>query len=140
MKKSLLLALALAFLSGTAGHAGTPPALDSLTGHYELTDKKIDRAFSLDITQTGSSASISFSAAMADGSGAAPDGDGQGTVSPTGVLTFTFKDSFENEGTGTFEWKKDGYHLHLTVTKVVEPRPLRFYGNLLLKRLSNKAQ
>ena len=115
-----------------------PPAVD-YTGHYELADAKADRSFSLDVQQTGAKADLSFSAAMADGSGPAPDGDGKGQVQ-AGVLSFTFKDSFDNEGAGTLEAAKDGYHLKMKVTKVIEPRPLRFYGDVLLQKTSNKPQ
>lgn len=116
------------------------PAPAKISGHYELADAKADRSFSLDITQADSHADISFSAAMADGSGAAPDGDGKGQVNAAGVLSFTFKDSFGNEGSGTFESKKNMYHLKMNVTKVAEPRPLRFYGDILLKKTSSKPQ
>jgi hypothetical protein len=112
----------------------------NFTGHYELADKNGGQSFSLDVTQTGAQAEISFSAAMADGSGAAPDGDGKGGVDKSGVLAFTFKDSFDNEGTGTLQAEKGRYHLTLTTTKVTEPRALRFYGDVLLRKTSNKVQ
>jgi hypothetical protein len=108
------------------------------TGHYELTNSNADWVFTIDITQTGSKAAISFSASMVDGSGAAPDGDGEGVVGKDGVLTFKFKDSFNNEGTGTLVSGKDGYHLKMDMTTVVESRPLRFYGDVLLKKTANK--
>jgi hypothetical protein len=108
------------------------------TGHYELTNANADSVFALDITQTGSKADLSFSASMVDGSGAAPDGDGKGVVDKAGVLTFKFKDSFDNEGTGTLVLGKDGYHLKMDATTVVEPRSLRFYGDILLKKTANK--
>lgn len=133
--RAILMAL-FGMLVGGMSWADAP--LVNYTGHYELADAKADRAFSLDITQTGAKADLSFSAAMADGSGAAPDGDGKGQLDKTGVLSFTFKDSFDNEGAGTLEHKKDGYHLTLTTTKVVEPRPLRFYGDVLLKKIADK--
>lgn len=144
MKKYNLAILTFAILLGGVGNtsfsAPTSLSASSFSGHYELADEKADRSFSLDVTQTGSSADLFFSAAMADGSGAAPDGDGHGKIDAGGVLSFTFKDSFDNEGSGTFESKKDGYHLHLNVTKVIEPRPLRFYGDVLLKKTSSKPQ
>jgi hypothetical protein len=117
----------------------------NFTGHYELADKNADRSFSLDVTQTGTQTgtqvTISFSAAMNDGSGAAPDGDGKGTVdNKTSRAAFTFTDSFNNEGTGTLVAEKGGYHLKLTPTKVVDPRPLRFYGDVLLRKTSDKVQ
>jgi len=131
----LALTAILGALFGTI-EAGAETVND--TGHYELADANANRSFSLDITQTGTGADISFSAAMADGSGAAPDGDGKGKMDQAGVLTFTFKDSFDNEGTGILIRGKDGYHLKMNVTKVVEPRPLRFYGDVLLKKTADK--
>jgi hypothetical protein len=132
---SLLLLFCLAWpaLRANAGKAG-------LTGHYELAGKNEDRSFSLDVTQTGSQAVVSFSAAMADGSDAAPDGDGKGEMTASGALAFTFKDSFDNEGTGTLVAEKDGYHLTLNATKVSDPRPLRFYGGVLLRKTSVNPQ
>ena len=107
------------------------------SGNYEVANVKAGRTFSLVVKQTGSRADVSFAAAMADGSGAAPDGTGKGRVED-GVLSFAFKDSFNNEGTCTLSSRKDGYHLSMTVTKVVEPRPFHFYGNILLVKTSNK--
>jgi hypothetical protein len=113
---ALLINLALPVLRAAVDNS-------NFTGHYELADKNADQSFSLDVTQTGSHAEITFLAAMADGSGAAPDGDG-----------------FDNEGTGTLVAEKDGYHLKLTATQVTEPRALRFYGDVLLRKTSNKVQ
>jgi hypothetical protein len=117
------------------GHAASTDT--NYNGHYELAGVKADRTFSLEIRQTGSRADVSFSAAMADGSGAAPDGAGKGRIED-GVLSFDFKDSFNNEGICTLESKTDGYHLSMTVTKVVDPGPFHFYGNILLLKISNK--
>jgi hypothetical protein len=134
---SLTLAVIIAALFGALAN----PALAAETnysGHYELADAKADRTFSLDIKQTGHRADVTFSAAMADGSGAAPDGSGKGHVED-GVLSFKFKDSFNNEGTCTLESKPDGFHLTMTVMKVVDPGPFHFYGNIPLKRTSDKS-
>jgi hypothetical protein len=130
---ALLISLTLPMLRAAADNA-------SFTGHYELAAKDQDWLFSLDVSQTGSRAKITFSASMADGSGAAPDGDGGGSIDKSGRLAFTFKDSFDDEGTGTLVMKKDGYHLSMTVTKVTETRTLRFYGDVLLRKTSNKVQ
>lgn len=143
MKNFHRVALFLGFLfyaSDLAFLAVASPHTPAFSGHYELADAKADRVFSLDVTQTGAKADISFSAAMTDGSGAAPDGDGKGEIKSTGALSFTFKDSFDNEGTGTFKKGKDGYHLDMHATKVTEPRCLRFYGDIVLKKTSGKPQ
>jgi hypothetical protein len=102
-----------------------------------LVDAKAGRTFSLAVKQTGSRADVFISAEMADGSGAAPDGMGKGRVED-GVLSFTFKDSFKNEVAGTLESAENGYHLSLTVSKVVDPSPFHFYGNVLLKKVSDR--
>ena len=109
------------------------------TGAYELAGQRTDRIFSLQVQQDGHRAKISFSAAMADGSGAAPDAEGTGKISD-GVLSFKFKDSFDNEGTCKLQLPPSSqvYRLEMVVTKVVEPSPLHFYGNLLLKKTSEK--
>jgi len=136
LRIAVSMVVVVAALFGTLfGHAAS--TVTNYSGHYELADAKAGRTFSLEVRQTGSRADVSFSAAMADGSGAAPDGAGKGRVED-GVLSFAFKDSFNNEGTCTLESRKDGYHLSMTVTKVVEPGPFHFYGNVLLKRISNK--
>ncbi len=124
----------LAWLGVTAALASTT----NYTGHYETPAAKTDWSFSLDVTQTGTKATISFSAGMTDGSGAAPDGDGDGKVDTNGALHFTFKDSFDNEGTAILTAGKDGYHLAMTVTKAVDPRALQFYDDLLLLKKSDK--
>ncbi|MCE0522705.1 MAG: hypothetical protein LV480_07320 [Methylacidiphilales bacterium] len=125
-------------LFGTVfAHADAADA--NFNGHYELADIKPDRTFSLDVKQTGSKAEVKFSAAMADGSGAAPDGTGKGRVED-GVLSFILKDSFNNECACTLVSGADGYLLSMTVTKVVDPGPFHFYGNVLLKKTSSKAR
>jgi len=118
-----------------SGHASSTET--NYSGHYELADVKAGRTFSIEVRQTGSRADVSFSAAMADGSGAAPDGAGKGRVED-GVLSFAFKDSFDNEGTCTLEPGKGGYLLSMTVIKVVDPRPFHFYGNVVLKKTADK--
>ncbi len=120
--------------------AGAAPSAPNFTGHYELANANSDRSFSLDVQQTVSKADFSFSAAMADGSGAAPNGDGTGKVDAKGVLIFTFKDSFDNEGSGTLTKTKSGYLLTLDAVKVQEPRPLRFYGEVHLRKTADKPQ
>ncbi len=111
----------------------------NFTGAYELAGQRTDRIFSLQVQQDGHRAKISFTACMADGSGAAPDAQGTGKISD-GVLSFKFKDSFDNEGTCKLQLPPSSqvYRLEMVVTKVVEPSPLHFYGNLLLKKTSEK--
>jgi hypothetical protein len=134
----LPMVMIVAALFGTLfGHAASKET--NYNGHYELVDTKAARTFSLQVKQSGSRAEVSFSAAMTDGSGAAPDGTGKGRVED-GVLSFSFKDSFNNEGTCTLQSRNDGYHLTMTVIKVVEPSPFHFYGNVLLKKTANKSQ
>jgi hypothetical protein len=132
LRMVLFMAAILGALSSRAGATET-----NYTGHYELADAKAGRTFSLEVKQTGHRADVSFSAAMADGSGTAPDGTGKGRVED-GVLSFEFTDSFKNEGTCTLESRKDGFHLSITVTKVVDPGPFHFYGNIPLKKTSEK--
>ena len=122
------IAVMLAALSAQAAEGET-----NYGGHYVLADGKAGRTFSLVVKQKASRAEVTFSAAMDDGSGAAPDGTGKGRVED-GVLSFDFKDSFDNEGTCTLSLGKDGYFLSMTVIKVVDPSPFHFYGNILLKR------
>ena len=130
--------VAVAFLfANEASHAGSKEI--NYSGHYELAGAKTGRTFTLDVKQTNSRAQITFSAAMADGSGAAPDGTGKGSVED-GVLSFKFEDSFKNEGTATLESMKDGFHLSLTVTKVVDSDPFHFYGTVRLKKTSSKSR
>ena len=139
-RQSLRLAIFIAVLFGALSSPATA-AVANYSGHYELADAKAktNRTFSLEVKQTGDRAEVSFSAAMADGSGAAPDGTGKGHVED-GVLSFKFKDSFNNEGTCTLESKPDGFHLSMTVIKVVDPGPFHFYGTIPLKKTSEKPQ
>ena len=134
LRRVMIVAALFGTLSGRAS-----PVETNYNGHYEWADAKAGRTFSLEVKQTGSRADVSFSAAMADGSGAAPDGAGKGRVED-GVLSFAFKDSFNNEGACTLESRKDGYHLSMTVIKVADPSPFHFYGNVLLKKTSSKPQ
>jgi hypothetical protein len=125
-------ALALAI----PAHAAPAP---NFNGNYELAGNRTDRVFSLEVTQSGTRAKISFSASMADGSGAAPDADGAGKIAH-GVLSFKFKDSFDNEGACKLQYQSATgvYQLDMVVTKVVESPPLHFYGTLLLKKIPDR--
>jgi hypothetical protein len=126
-------ALALALLGLSSGRALASER--NFSGHYELATAKSDRSFSFDVKQKAKDddATISFSAAMADGAGAAPEATGKGEVDKD-ILSFKFKDSYDNEGTGSLVFKNHAYRLTLTVTKVVDFAPLHFYGGMLLQQ------
>ena len=55
-----------------------------------------------------------------------------------GVLSFKFKDSFDNEGVCKLQSSRGVYQLDMVVTKVVEASPLHFYGTLLLRKTSDR--
>jgi len=141
MARSLLplLAFLICLLAAMPACAASPAKPD-YNGSYELGGKRTDRVFSLQVQITGHRAKVTFSASMADGSGAAPDAAGNGKIDD-GVLTFKFKDSFDNEGTCKLRPLPGSslYELDMTVTKVVESSPLHFYGSLQLKKTSPRA-
>jgi hypothetical protein len=129
----LLLFVGLWAATFSSVRADAPP---NFSGNYELAGKRSDREFSLEVKQKGSRAEVTFSASMADGTGAAPDGVGKGEIED-GVLSFKFKDSFNNEGTCTLQPAKVGFQLNINVTKVVDASPFHFYGELLMKKTSD---
>src|SRR6266850_4799169 len=110
-------------------------ANDNWVGQYR--DEKFlgGRAvFQLSIEQSGNAMQVSFDAAWVDGHGAAPEAEGPATVSGN-TLTFTFKDTFENSGTGTITRAGGDIVVSINPTHGVEPRCLAFYGkNMRLKR------
>jgi hypothetical protein len=116
-------------------------AADSQSWAGQYTEKKFlgGRAvFQLTIEQSGSSMQVSFDAAWVDGHGAAPEAEGPAKVAGN-TLTFTFKDTFENSGTGTITRAGDDILVTINPTHVVEPRCLAFYGkNMRLKRVGKK--
>ncbi len=138
----LALAATLALPAGAAPKKPAKPAEEKakpaaekpdFTGRYERTgDAKT--VFILHVRQTGDSAELEFSAGNADGSGAAPDGNGSGTMSEKGELDFTFEDSFGNKGTGTLKKTAAGVQVTMKPEKVTEPRAVKFYGIMTLKR------
>jgi len=109
------------------------------TGQYR--DEKFlgGRAvFQLSIEQSGSKMQVSFDGAWVDGHGAAPEAEGPATVSGN-TMTFTFKDTFDNSGTGTITRAGNDILVSINPTHVVEPRCLAFYGkNMRLKRVAKK--
>ena len=52
------------------------------------------------------------------------------------MLSCKFKDSFNNEGTCTLQPQGGRYHLNIVVTKIAQPQPLHFYGDVVLRRVS----
>jgi hypothetical protein len=94
--------------------------------------------FQLSIEQSGNKMQVSFDAAWADGHGAAPEAEGPASVSGN-TVTFTFKDTFDNSGTGTITRSGNDIIVSINPTHVVEPRCLGFYGkNMRLKRVAKK--
>jgi len=92
--------------------------------------------FQLTIEQSGSKMQVAFDAAWVDGHGAAPEAEGPATVSGN-TLTFKFKDSFSNSGTGTITRSGNDILVTLNPTHVAESRCLAFYGkNMRLKRVA----
>ncbi len=145
MKRLLiLLALTLALPAVAAPKKpATPPAekapqpAPDFTGRYERArDGK--SIFILHVRQAGASAEIEFSASKADGSGAAPDGTGTGNLNDKNELEFTFEDSVGNKGTGVL--KKTGQSLQLTMKAetVNDPRAVKLYGVIALKRTADR--
>ena len=91
--------------------------------------------FQLTIEQSGNAMQVSFDAAWVDAHGAAPEAEGPAKVSGS-TLTFTFKDTFDNSGSGTVTKSGNDIVVSLNPTHVVEPRCLAFYGkNIRLKRV-----
>jgi len=112
---------------------GTPKPAPDFTGRYERTgDAKT--VFILHVRQTGDSADVEFSASRADGSGSSPDGNGSGSLNAQGELAFTFTDSFGNKGTGLLKMAGKSPQLTLKAETVTDPRAVKFYGLITLKR------
>ena len=128
------LAAAIVLLMGFCFAAG---AADSTgwAGQYRAEKFLSGRAvFQLSIEQSGNKMQVSFDAAWADGHGAAPEAEGPASVSGN-TVTFTFKDTFDNSGTGTITRAGNDIIVSINPTHVVEPRCLAFYGkNMRLKR------
>jgi len=130
------IAIAVLFLFGLVAQAA-----DSSGWAGEYRDNKFlgGRAvFQLTIDQSAGATHVTFDAAWNDAHGAAPEADGPATVSGN-TLTFKFKDSFSNSGTGTITRAGNDILLSINPTHVVEPRCLGFYGkNMRLKRVAKK--
>ena len=110
-----------------------PAAPTDFTGRYERSgDGKT--VFILHVRQSGFKAELEFSASRADGSGAAPDGHGTASLDEKGGLAGTFEDSFGNKGTVTMTKVRGSYQLTLKPETVADPRAVKFYGPIALKR------
>jgi hypothetical protein len=122
-----------------AGQFAFGAANDSWVGQYRAEKYLGGRAvFQLTIEQSGSAMQVSFDAAWVDAHGAAPEAEGPAKVSGN-TLTFTFKDTFENSGSGTISRAGDDILVSINPTHVVESRCLAFYGkNIRLKRVAKK--
>jgi hypothetical protein len=119
---------------GLAASAGT------WTG--EWADKRFHNGaavFQLSVEQSGNAISVVFSAVHNDGQGAAPEADGKGSVTKSGVVEFTWQDSFQNSGTGTIKRVGNDVLISLKTTRVADSRCLAFYGqNIRLKPAGKK--
>ena len=137
MRSLFYLILVVAFAGALCSLQAADPA--GWAGEYRDGKFLGGRAvFQLTIDQSGGSTHVTFDAAWNDAHGAAPEADGPATVSGN-TLTFTFKDSFGNSGTGTITRAGNDILLSINATHVVEPRCLGFYGkNMQLKRVAKK--
>jgi hypothetical protein len=88
--------------------------------------------------QSDGTLSLTLMAGYPDGHGAAPDGSGEGHVDSSGILHFSYEDSFSNKGDGTFRRTKKGYLLSIHISDVEDSRCLPFYGEHTLQRRSHK--
>jgi hypothetical protein len=125
----------LAMLSSTVVAADS----SAWAGQYR-DDKYLNgrAVFQLTIEQSGGAMQVSFDAAWVDAHGAAPEAEGPAKMSGN-TLTFTFKDSFDNSGSGTVTRSGNDVVVSINPTHVVEPRCLGFYGkNIRLKRVAKK--
>ena len=134
--RHFIAALAVVILSCLAANAADS---SGWAGQYRDDKYLGGRAvFQLSIEQSGSAMQVSFDAAWVDGHGAAPEAEGPAKASGN-TVTFSFKDTFDNSGTGTITRSGNDIIVTLNATHVVEPRCLAFYGkNIRLKRVAKK--
>ncbi len=136
MKKILrLFVVAIAFLI-SFGFVARAADSGGWAGQYRDNKFLGGRAvFQFTIEQSGGKMQVIFDAAYDDAHGAAPEAEGPAKVSGN-TLTFTFKDSFDNSGTGTITRAGNDIIVTINATHVVEARCLAFYGkNMRLKRV-----
>ena len=134
--RSFITVLVFFFLSGFVSAAADS---SGWIGEYRAQKFLGGRAvFQLTIGQSGGAMQVTFDAAWIDAHGAAPEAEGPAKASGN-TLTFTFKDTFDNSGTGTITRSGDDIIVSIDPTHVVEPRCLAFYGkNMRLKRFAKK--
>jgi hypothetical protein len=121
MKTSVLLLLLLAGVCSVSRAGEHAQGTADLSGHYVREAESDDgEAYEVTIEQHGAKADVSFEFAHPDGHGA---------VSASGVLTFTFEDSFSDKGTGTLRRKANKLLLSMKAVTVEEPRCLQFFGD-----------
>ena len=90
------------------------------------------------VWREGGQITIGFQGTHPRAAGAAPEGGGTGRIDSDGVLRFKYEDSFFNKGTGTFRRIKNTYKLSIDITDMQEPRCAMYYGDFVLKRISDK--
>jgi hypothetical protein len=128
-------AAALSLIASYPARAAEP----SWAGQYA--DKNFNggkAVFQLTIEQSGGAIQVSFDAAHNDAHGAAPEGQGPAKVSGKDMLTFTFKDSFGNSGTGTVKRAGSDVILSMKATHVADARCLVFYRENMRLKASGK--
>jgi len=107
----------------------------------EFTDNNFrngSAVFQMSINRSGNGWHVAFDGAHKDAHGAAPEAEGPGKVSGN-TLQFTFKDTFDNSGTGTITRSGNDIIVSIKTTHVAEARCLVFYrDNMHLKRVSKK--
>jgi hypothetical protein len=126
---------ALSFIGSFSAQGAEP----SWAGQYA--DKNFmggKAVFQLTIEQSGGAIQVSFDAAHNDAHGAAPEGQGPAKISGKDILTFTFKDSFDNSGTGTIKRAGNDVILSMKATHVADARCLVFYRENMRLKASGK--
>jgi len=113
--------------------AKAPVARADYSGRYERAGEG-KSVFILHVRQVADKAVLDFSASHIDGSGAAPDGHATASLDEKGCLVGTFEDSLGNKGTVSMTKARNGVSLTLKPETVAEPRAVKFYGVISLRR------
>jgi hypothetical protein len=110
----------------------------------EYADKRFlngKAVFEMSVEESGNRIQVSFDAVYNDGHGCAPEAVGPAKVLDKNTLTFTFRDSSNNAGTGTIKRAGEDLIVSIKPTRVADPRCLVFYQeNFRLKLASKKPQ